>query len=66
MTKLDKKYKQVLLEKEKMRQRIVKLRQRKRVHEVNQKMCKNCGLEYMESENFNWSCRTHRVNQFLF
>merc|ERR1711957_262044 len=24
------------------------------------KMCKNCGKEYTEEGNFNWSCRTHR------
>lgn len=22
--------------------------------------CKGCGLDYQESENFNWSCRTHK------
>jgi hypothetical protein len=22
--------------------------------------CKFCGLDFVESENFNWSCRTHR------
>lgn len=27
---------------------------------MNQKICKNCGQEYLEKENFNWSCRTHR------
>lgn len=24
------------------------------------KTCKNCGADYLESENFNWSCRTHK------
>lgn len=24
------------------------------------KTCKYCGTDYMESENFNWSCRTHK------
>lgn len=23
-------------------------------------MCKNCAKDYIEKENFNWSCRTHR------
>lgn len=25
----------------------------------DQKICKNCGQEYKESENYNWSCRRH-------
>ena len=24
------------------------------------KTCKLCGTDYLESENFNWSCRTHK------
>ena len=23
------------------------------------KLCRHCGQEYNESENFNWSCRVH-------
>ena len=26
----------------------------------DKKICKNCLKEYNESDNFNWSCRTHR------
>ena len=33
---------------------------RRRNVDLNQKLCKNCGREYLENENFNWSCRTHR------
>ncbi len=58
--KLDKKFRQTVDEKEKMRQRIVKMKVRK-ITNPNQKLCKNCGREYLETENFNWSCRTHRV-----
>ena len=46
-------------EREKMRIKIGKLKRRRNV-DLNQKICKNCGLEYLEPENFNWSCRTHR------
>ena len=28
--------------------------------QVDQKTCRFCSKEYLESENFNWSCRTHR------
>lgn len=24
--------------------------------------CKQCGMDYKENENFNWSCRTHRCD----
>ena len=43
-----------------MRIRIQRLKNR-RTFNVNQKICKLCGKEYLEKENFNWSCRTHRV-----
>ena len=58
--KLEKKYKMLCSEREKMRARIIKMRMRKKVSEVSHKICKYCGKEYLESENFNWSCRTHR------
>jgi predicted nuclease with TOPRIM domain len=58
--KLEKKYKQILEDKEKLRQRIMAMRM-KSVSNMNQKLCKNCSQEYTEAENFNWSCRTHRV-----
>jgi hypothetical protein len=28
---------------------------------LNSKFCKNCNKDYLEIENYNWSCRTHRV-----
>ena len=24
------------------------------------KLCKNCSKEYNDSENYNWSCKTHQ------
>ena len=57
--KLDKQVRQFQVEREKMRQRVQKLKTRRNFN-LNQKICKNCGREYLEKENFNWSCRTHR------
>lgn len=42
-----------------MKQRIVKLKSRKGKVDQGIKLCKQCGQEYHEKENFNWSCRTH-------
>ena len=28
----------------------------------DQKICKNCGQEYRDSENYNWSCRRHTTD----
>jgi peptidoglycan hydrolase CwlO-like protein len=58
--KLDKLVKSLQNERDKMRQRIQKLKSR-RIFNINQKICKLCGKEYLEKENFNWSCRTHIV-----
>lgn len=48
------------VEKEKMKQKIIKLKRRRNI-DFNQKTCKTCGNDFIESENFNWSCRVHRV-----
>lgn len=58
--KLDRQVKALVIEREKMKIRIQKLKKRRNFN-MNQKICKNCGQEYLEKENFNWSCRTHRV-----
>ena len=58
--KLDRMFRMATEEREKMRQRLVKLKMKK-VTNPNQKLCKNCGREYLETDNYNWSCRTHRV-----
>ena len=60
-SKADKAVKALQNERDKMRQRIMKLKNRRNFN-INQKICKMCAKEYLEKENFNWSCRTHRVN----
>lgn len=60
IVKLEKKCRQLLDDKEKLRQRIMAMRMKNSAN-VSQKLCKNCSQEYTEAENFNWSCRTHRV-----
>lgn len=47
-----------MVEMSKMRTRIIKLKRRRHVN-IDEKICKLCGQEYAEKENFNWSCRTH-------
>lgn len=54
---LQKNVKQLTMEKEKSKIRIQKLIQRKGKFDSGFKTCKNCGKEYNEKENFNWSCR---------
>lgn len=49
-----------MTEREKMKQRITKLKNRKGKVDHGIKMCRNCGKEFHEKENFNWSCRTHQ------
>ena len=51
-------------ERDKMKIRIQKLKNRKGKVDQGIKMCKNCGREYHEKENFNWSCRTHRTPEY--
>ena len=58
--RLDQSVSELEAEKAKLRQRIIQLKKSKRVAEVNTKFCKNCSKEFVEAENFNWSCRTHR------
>ena len=50
----------IIQEKEKLKQRITKLIQRKGKFESSNKTCKKCTKEYNEKENFNWSFRTHQ------
>ena len=63
-TKADKQIKTLADERDKMRQRIVKLKLRKGKFDYGLKMCKFCGKEFHEKENFNWSCRTHRSAEY--
>ena len=43
-----------------MKERIKKLKKRGGKFDILQKICKMCGKDYVEKENLNWSCRTHR------
>jgi hypothetical protein len=43
----------------KLRQRIQRIKNKRFRIEDNQKICKKCTKEYLEKENFNWSCKTH-------
>jgi len=60
--KLEKQYKQLIDEREKMKQQIHKLKSRKGKIDKGYKTCKNCGKEYLEKDNVNWSCRIHRLD----
>ena len=57
--KVEKSLKLSIDEREKMKLRIIKLKNRKGKVDQGIKMCRNCGKEFHEKENFNWSCRTH-------
>ena len=46
-------------EKESLKQIIKKIKNRKAV-DVTTKLCVNCGKEFNEKENYNWSCQKHR------
>ena len=60
--KCEKTLKTLTDEREKMKQRIVKLKNRKGRVDHGIKNCRNCGKEFPEKENFNWSCRTHQYD----
>lgn len=55
-----KREKEMAAEREKMKFRIIKLKQRKGKIDLGIKICKICNKEYNEKENFNWSCRSHQ------
>ena len=57
---LDREKKNLIAEREKMKESIRKLRARKGKVDIKEKQCKNCARDYIETENFNWSCRIHQ------
>ena len=57
---LEKEKKNLIIDREKMKDRVKKLKMRRGKYDDQEKVCKNCGKDYIETENFNWSCRTHR------
>ena len=40
--------------------RITRMKKTRFISVDASKTCKLCGADYLESENFNWSCRTHK------
>lgn len=56
---LERSNKFLTLEQEKLKARIQKLINRKGKVDEGLKQCKLCTRQYIEKENFNWSCRTH-------
>ena len=45
----------------KLRTKMQQYRQRRKLYgEAEERICKNCQKVYIESENFNWSCRIHQ------
>lgn len=57
---LDKANKMLTTERQKMIDRIKKLKSRRGKFDEGSKVCKKCGKDFMEKENFNWSCSTHQ------
>jgi hypothetical protein len=49
----------LLDERDKLKQKIVKLIKRGGNFDSSAKTCRNCNKEFNEKENFNWSCRVH-------
>ena len=59
LEKQEKKLKEAMDENEKLRQKVNKSRVKRKYTEMTEKLCRTCQRLYLESENFNWSCRTH-------
>ena len=56
----EKKFKDLSDEYEKLRHKMKQYRQRrKQFGEEEEKVCRHCQRVYLESENYNWSCRRH-------
>lgn len=49
----------LMVEQQKMKQKLTKIIARKGKFDQGIKTCKNCNKEYTEKDNFNWSCKTH-------
>ena len=56
---LEKANSELLQEVSRMRDRMKELRMKFRFFDNKNKICKRCGKEYLEAENYNWSCRRH-------
>jgi len=60
MQKLDVALKATVKEKDRLKLKMIRLSNAKRQIITNAKTCKNCQQEFKDTENFNWSCRTHQ------
>jgi len=60
--KIEKKLRDVSENRDKLKQKMKKYRARRKMFEAERKRCKKCGKEYNETDNFNWSCRTHQCD----
>jgi uncharacterized protein YfcZ (UPF0381/DUF406 family) len=49
----------VTTENSNLKAKLDKLKNRKNL-DANQKFCINCQKDYLEKENYNWSCQLHR------
>lgn len=59
--KLQKQFEDLIDEHEKLRQKMKQNRlKRKQYGEMEEKICMKCQKIFQDSENFNWSCRTHK------
>jgi len=58
--KIEKKLRDVSENRDKLKQKMKKYRARRKMFDAERKRCKKCGKDYTETENFNWSCRTHQ------
>lgn len=60
LSKAEKRNKDLADEYEKLRLKLKQFRlKRKQYGEQEEKVCRHCQRMYIESENYNWSCRTH-------
>lgn len=57
--KLDQASKQTIKERDRLRSKIIRMKNQQKIAFSVNKTCVNCKIDYRESENFNWSCRTH-------
>ena len=59
LSKVEKQYENMRTERDRLKVKIIKMKNRRLKTDIEEKMCKKCAKEYTENENFNWSCRTH-------
>lgn len=60
LNKLKNQLTQVSNERDALRTKLEKMKQKKTI-DVQSKFCANCGKDFNEKENFNWSCQVHRA-----